>query len=108
LSYKNEAIWKQRLAVSDDNRAYLFLLTTDGHIRWSNSAAFTEPDYQRLGNELETLLWRTPKRFVNLSPNRSVTAGPCRRHRHEGSRSRNPLNLHTFFSRSGLKLNAQD
>jgi hypothetical protein len=43
LSYKDAAVWKRRLSVSDDNRAYLFLLTSDGHIRWSNSGHLRNP-----------------------------------------------------------------
>jgi ATP10 protein len=56
VSYQDEAIWKQHLAVSDENRAYIVLLGPDGHIRWRNSAAFTDSEYAHLKNELETPL----------------------------------------------------
>ena len=46
--YKDETLWKQRLAVSDDERAYLFVLGPNGHIRWTNSSAFADAAYERL------------------------------------------------------------
>ena len=54
--YEDAKLWKQRLAASDDSRAYVFLLGADGHIRWSNSASFTDSEYARLKNELTRLL----------------------------------------------------
>jgi hypothetical protein len=56
VSYQDEAIWKQHLAVSDENRAYIVLLGPDGRIRWRNSAAFTDSEYAHLKNELEETL----------------------------------------------------
>jgi ATP10 protein len=53
--FKDEKLWKLRLAVSDNNRAYLLLLGADGRIRWSNSAAFGDSDYARLRSEIEKL-----------------------------------------------------
>ena len=52
VSCQDKAVWKRRLAVSDENRTYLFLLGTDDHIRWSNSAVFTDSEYTRLKIEL--------------------------------------------------------
>ena len=46
--YKDETLWKQRLAVSDGDRAYLFVLGPDGHIRWTNSSAFADAPCERL------------------------------------------------------------
>ena len=54
--YRDEKLWKLRLAVSDDNRAYVVLLGPDGRIRWSNSAAYSDSEYARLKNEIELLL----------------------------------------------------
>jgi hypothetical protein len=53
--YQDEALWKHRLAVTDDNRAYLVLLGSDGHIRWNNSAAFSDGAYAQLKNEIQIL-----------------------------------------------------
>ena len=58
--YHDEDLWKQRLAVSDDSRAYVVLLEPDGHIRWNNSGAFTGTEYARLKNEIERLLQPRP------------------------------------------------
>ncbi len=52
VSYQDETVWKQHLAASDENRAYVVLLGPDGHIRWRNSAAFTDSEYAHLKNEL--------------------------------------------------------
>ena len=60
VSYVDEAVWKQRLAVSDDNRAYLFLLDPDGRIRWSNSVGFTDSEYTRLKEVLGNMLQSHP------------------------------------------------
>jgi hypothetical protein len=54
--YKDEKLWKLRLATSDNNRAYLLLLGADGHIRWSNHEAFGDSEYARLRSEIEKLL----------------------------------------------------
>jgi ATP10 protein len=56
VSYQDEALWRQRLAVSDDNRAYIFLLDREGRLRWNNSAAFTDSEYAHLKDELRKLL----------------------------------------------------
>ncbi len=51
--YRDEKLWKQRLAVSDLNRAYVILLGADGRIRWTNAGAFTDAEYSRLKNEIK-------------------------------------------------------
>ena len=50
--YRDEKLWKGRLAVFDDSRAYVILLASDGHIRWINSGSFTETEYARLKHDL--------------------------------------------------------
>jgi hypothetical protein len=46
--YQDEKLWRRRLAVTKDDRAFVLLLTPDGHIFWRNQAAFTEAEYLRL------------------------------------------------------------
>jgi ATP10 protein len=53
--YKDEALWKQRLNVTDDKRAYVLLLGPDGHIRWSNAGPFTDAEYAQLRTLVQTL-----------------------------------------------------
>jgi len=55
VMYKDEVLWKERLEVTDENRAYLVLLGPDGHIRWSNTTAFTDAAYIQLHEELRKL-----------------------------------------------------
>lgn len=54
--YRDEALWKQRLAFSDDSRAYLILLGPDGRMLWSSDGQFTDSDYARLKDRIEKLL----------------------------------------------------
>jgi hypothetical protein len=48
MSYKEEAIWRQRLAVSDDKRAYVVLVAGSGKVVWTNSGAFSESECSKL------------------------------------------------------------
>jgi hypothetical protein len=48
IYYKEEAIWKQRLAVSDDKRAYVVLVDASGRVLWTNSGPFTEVELGKL------------------------------------------------------------
>jgi hypothetical protein len=48
LYYKEEAIWKQRLAVSDDKRAYVVLVDRSGRVLWTNPGPFSESDLAKL------------------------------------------------------------
>lgn len=57
--YKDEELWKGRLAVSDDQRAYVVLLGPDDHLVWSNSSAFSDSQYEELKNALTKLLQLT-------------------------------------------------
>jgi hypothetical protein len=54
--YQDEELWKQRLAVSDESRAYIVLLRPDGRIHWINPGTFTDSEYGRLKIEIEKLL----------------------------------------------------
>lgn len=58
--YQDERLWKQRLAASDNSRAYVVLLGADGHLRWKNSGAYTDSEYARLKREIEMLLQPHP------------------------------------------------
>ncbi len=48
VSYQSQDSWKERLAVTDDSRAYVFLLDPSGHIRWRNSGALSEAEFEGL------------------------------------------------------------
>lgn len=48
LLCREEKLWKQRLAVSDEGRPYLVLVGPRGHVRWMDSGRFTEVEYARL------------------------------------------------------------
>ncbi|MGC1784270.1 MAG: hypothetical protein WA708_17235 [Acidobacteriaceae bacterium] len=48
VSYRDENLWKERLHVSDDSRAYVIVLGPHGHIRWRNSGRFTNAEYAYL------------------------------------------------------------
>jgi hypothetical protein len=45
---QNEALWKLRLAVADDTRAYVLLLSPDSRIRWMSSTSFSDSEFARL------------------------------------------------------------
>jgi hypothetical protein len=54
--YSDEKLWKQRVAFSEDSRAYVILLGPDGRIRWTNKAAFSQPSYAEMKDLLDRLL----------------------------------------------------
>ncbi len=56
VSYQNEELWKQRLAVADDKHADVLLLASDGRMRWRNSAAFSDAEYTDLKNKVQEQL----------------------------------------------------
>jgi hypothetical protein len=56
ILYRDEKLWKLRLSVADSDRAYVLLLGPDGHIRWSNSAAFADSEYAQLKKEIAKML----------------------------------------------------
>ena len=48
FAYKDEAVWKSRLAVADENRAYVILLDKESRVLWMNSTAFSDSEFARL------------------------------------------------------------
>ena len=54
--YHDETLWKQRLAISEDSRAYVLLLGSDGRIQWKNQGAFKEDAYAQLKDQLTRML----------------------------------------------------
>ena len=54
--YRDETLWKQRLACSEDSRAYVLLLGPDGRIAWRSEGAFTEAAYAQLKDQLARML----------------------------------------------------
>lgn len=58
--YKDDQLWRQRLGVKDESRAYVVLLDRTGIIRWMNSGAFLDSTYGMLKAELAALLHPHP------------------------------------------------
>ena len=54
--YHDEALWKQRLAVSEDSRAYVLLLGSDSRIQWKNEGPFKDDAYAQLKDQLAGML----------------------------------------------------
>lgn len=54
--YRDETLWKQRLAFSEDNHAYVLLLGPDGRIQWRSEGAFTEDAYAQVKERLTRML----------------------------------------------------
>jgi ATP10 protein len=54
--YRDEMLWKQRLAFSEDSRAYVLLLGSDGRIQWKNEGPFKEDAYAQLKDQLTRML----------------------------------------------------
>lgn len=50
--YRDEDVWKKRLAVSDLGRAYVVLLGSDGRIRWMSSGVYAQAQYTGLAHVL--------------------------------------------------------
>jgi len=48
----DEDAWKQRIGFTDDNKAYVFLLGPDGHIRGKSSGPFSDAEYANLKKEI--------------------------------------------------------
>jgi len=65
--YQDEDLWKHRLAVTNDRRAYVLPLGPDCDIRWINSGAFTDADYAHLKNEISVLLQSHPQSGMQVS-----------------------------------------
>lgn len=58
--YRDEQLWRQRLAVKDESRAYVVLLDRSGTICWMNSGAFSDNTYGILKAKLAALLQSHP------------------------------------------------
>lgn len=56
VSYQNEELWKQRLAMADDSHAFVLLLGPDRRLRWRNSGAFSDAEYTELKNKVQEQL----------------------------------------------------
>ena len=56
VSYEDEKLWKQRLNVADDGRAYVVLLGRDGHSLWMSSGGFSDAEYKQLKAKIEKQL----------------------------------------------------
>ena len=64
VSYEDEKLWKQRLAVADDSHAYALLLGQEGRIRWMCSGAFSDANYRELSMSIQQQLHSsTPRKF---------------------------------------------
>jgi len=46
--FRDEAIWKQRLAVSDERRAYVVLIDAAARICWMNLGPFNDSAFEKL------------------------------------------------------------
>jgi hypothetical protein len=55
LTFGDEGLWKQYLAVSDEKCSYLLLLDSDGRVRWLSSGPYTDTRYGDLRKELNRL-----------------------------------------------------
>ena len=60
VSYRDEELWKQRLAATDDSHAYVLLLGSHGHMQWESSGAFNDSDYTQLKSRIQEQI-----KFVN-------------------------------------------
>lgn len=58
--YHDEQLWRQRLGVKDESRAYVLLLDRSGTIRWMNSGAFSDSTYAMLKAKIATLIHPHP------------------------------------------------
>jgi hypothetical protein len=58
--YRDDQLWKQRLGVKDESRAYAVLLDRSGTICWMNSGAFSQDTYGSLRAKLGAQLRKHP------------------------------------------------
>lgn len=58
--YRDEELWKRRLAVKDESRAYVVVLDPSGIVCWMNSGAFSDATYTLAKNKLAALLRPRP------------------------------------------------
>jgi ATP10 protein len=48
----DEDAWKKRIGFTDENKAYIFLLTPNGRIVWKSSGPFSDAEYASLKKEI--------------------------------------------------------
>ena len=48
----DEDAWKKRIGYTDENKAYVFLLSPDGHILWKSAGVFSDAEYATLKKEI--------------------------------------------------------
>lgn len=58
--YRDERLWRQRLAVKDEGRAYVVLIDRSGKTSWMNAGAFSDNTYGILKAKLVSLLRTHP------------------------------------------------
>ena len=63
ILYQDEALWKARLGVSTEGRAYMVLFDAKGSVRWMSSGPFTDAEYAHLKDEIG----RSPSGVGNTS-----------------------------------------
>ena len=68
VSYRDEELWKQRLMVTDNSRAYVLLLGPEGKIHWINSGAFTGAEFARMKSHISGLTKAHPQPNMRGSP----------------------------------------
>jgi hypothetical protein len=51
----DEDPWKKRIGYTDADKAYVFLLSPDGHILWRGSGPFSDAEYANLKKEIAQL-----------------------------------------------------
>ena len=55
LSFRDEGLWKQYLAVSNERCSYLLLVDGDNRVRWLSPGPYTDARYEDLRKELDRL-----------------------------------------------------
>jgi hypothetical protein len=58
--YRDDQLWRQRLGVKNEGRAYVVMLDRSGTIRWINSDRFSDSTYGGLREKLAGLLQSHP------------------------------------------------
>lgn len=55
ILYKDEALWKQRLGVTDDTRAYVLVIRPDARIAWQSNAAYSDAGFAALKSMVQSM-----------------------------------------------------
>jgi hypothetical protein len=53
---KDEKLWKERMAVSNDDVAYLMLLDRSGKLIWMQSSGFNNENYLHLKEQIQNAM----------------------------------------------------